>query len=69
MVKEKPNSTRIYDEDGYRQRAACICVKNEAETEVSVFSLLIHACKNVGPILSPICFLIVMASPTCAEAT
>ncbi|KAF4527414.1 hypothetical protein B566_EDAN015313 [Ephemera danica] len=33
MVKEKPNSTRIYDEDGYRRRAACICVRNEAENE------------------------------------
>ncbi|CAG7837868.1 unnamed protein product [Allacma fusca] len=38
MVKEKPNSTRIYDQDGYRQRAACICVKNESETEVLMVS-------------------------------
>lgn len=34
MVKEKPNSTRIYDQDGYRRRAACICVRSEAEAEV-----------------------------------
>lgn len=34
MVKEKPNSTRIYDKDGFRRRAACICVRSEAETEV-----------------------------------
>ncbi|EEB10438.1 Diphosphoinositol polyphosphate phosphohydrolase, putative [Pediculus humanus corporis] len=34
MVKEKPNSTRIYDEEGFRRRAACICVKNEDENEV-----------------------------------
>lgn len=34
MVKEKPNSIRIYDKDGYRRRAACICVRSEAETEV-----------------------------------
>ncbi|KAJ9591770.1 hypothetical protein L9F63_001706, partial [Diploptera punctata] len=34
MVKEKPNSTRIYDEDGFRRRAACICVKSELEKEV-----------------------------------
>lgn len=34
MVKEKPNSTRMYDQDGYRRRAACICVRNEAENEV-----------------------------------
>lgn len=35
MVKEKPNSTRIYDKDGFRRRAACICVKSENEAEVS----------------------------------
>jgi len=34
MVKEKPSSTRIYDEEGFRRRAACICVKNELENEV-----------------------------------
>uniref|UniRef100_A0A182JTT7 diphosphoinositol-polyphosphate diphosphatase n=1 Tax=Anopheles christyi TaxID=43041 RepID=A0A182JTT7_9DIPT len=34
MVKEKPNSTRIYDKDGYRRRAACICVRSETEAEV-----------------------------------
>ncbi|XP_013115145.1 diphosphoinositol polyphosphate phosphohydrolase 2 [Stomoxys calcitrans] len=34
MVKEKPNSTRIYDKDGFRRRAACICVRSEAEAEV-----------------------------------
>lgn len=35
MVKEKANSTRIYDSEGYRRRAACICVKNDLEDEVS----------------------------------
>lgn len=34
MVKEKPGSTRIYDQDGFRRRAACICVKSESENEV-----------------------------------
>ncbi|XP_047992965.1 diphosphoinositol polyphosphate phosphohydrolase 1 isoform X1 [Leguminivora glycinivorella] len=34
MVKEKPNSIRIYDEEGFRRRAACICVRSDAETEV-----------------------------------
>lgn len=34
MVKEKPNSTRMYDSEGYRRRAACICVKNDLEDEV-----------------------------------
>lgn len=39
MVKEKPNSTRVYDEEGYRRRAACICVRSESETEVNNFIL------------------------------
>uniref|UniRef100_T1J095 diphosphoinositol-polyphosphate diphosphatase n=1 Tax=Strigamia maritima TaxID=126957 RepID=T1J095_STRMM len=34
MVKEKPNSTRTYDGDGYRKRAACLCVRSEDENEV-----------------------------------
>lgn len=33
MVKEKP-TPRLYDKDGYRRRAACICVRSEAEAEV-----------------------------------
>ena len=37
MVKEKPNSTRTYDEDGFRRRAACICCKDDTEKEVSLF--------------------------------
>lgn len=41
MVKEKPNSTRLYDSDGFRKRAACVCVKNEQEAEVCDFILLI----------------------------
>lgn len=40
MVKEKPNSIRIYDDEGFRRRAACICVRSDAETEVSVMILL-----------------------------
>lgn len=38
MVKEKPNSVRIYDSDGFRLRAACICVKGEEEKEVLLVS-------------------------------
>lgn len=38
MVKEKPNSIRIYDSEGFRRRAACICVKNDLEDEVCNFS-------------------------------
>ena len=42
MVKEKPKCQRSYDIDGYRKRAACVCVKNEHENEV----LLISSSKN-----------------------
>ncbi|CAB0004866.1 unnamed protein product [Nesidiocoris tenuis] len=38
MVKEKPNSTRCYDAEGFRRRAACICVRSEAEDEVLLVS-------------------------------
>ncbi|CAO1403682.1 unnamed protein product [Diamesa hyperborea] len=37
MVKEK-SSERVVDADGYRKRAACICVKSEEETEVLLVS-------------------------------
>lgn len=37
MVKDKPNSIRTYDEDGFRRRAACLCVRNELEDEVSKY--------------------------------
>lgn len=37
MVKEKPNSVRIYDKEGFRRRAACICVRSDAEAEVRFF--------------------------------
>lgn len=36
MVKDKPNSTRIYDEDGYRRRAACVCIKECDQNQVSL---------------------------------
>ncbi|KAJ8305817.1 hypothetical protein KUTeg_016362 [Tegillarca granosa] len=34
MVKEKPNSIRTYDKDGFRRRAACLCFKDETENEI-----------------------------------
>jgi len=43
MVKEKPNSTRTYDEEGFRRRAACLCVRDHEEKEVLmvyIFKLL-----------------------------
>lgn len=39
MVKEKPNSIRIYDSEGYRRRAACICVRSDLEDEVRHLSM------------------------------
>lgn len=39
MVKEKPNSIRTYDKDGFRRRAACLCFKDHKEEEVRLFSL------------------------------
>lgn len=42
MVKEKPNSIRIYDSEGYRRRAACICVKSDLEDEVSLTEGTVH---------------------------
>jgi len=38
MVKEKPNSIRTYDADGFRKRAACLCVRDETEQEVGTIS-------------------------------
>ena len=36
MTKVKiPPEERIYDVDGYWLRAACVCVKDQSETEVS----------------------------------
>jgi hypothetical protein len=33
MVKERTDQ-RFYDNDGYKKRSACVCVKNENENEV-----------------------------------
>lgn len=42
MVKEKGPHQRHYDVDGFKKRAACVCVKNENENEV----LLISSSRN-----------------------
>lgn len=47
MVKEKAD--RIYDIDGFKKRAACVCVKNENENEV----LLISSSRNNGNWIVP----------------
>ncbi|XP_077495724.1 diphosphoinositol polyphosphate phosphohydrolase 1 Aps isoform X1 [Amblyomma americanum] len=36
-MKEKPNSTRTYDGDGFRRRAACLCVRKD-ESEILLVS-------------------------------
>ncbi|OQV22913.1 putative Diphosphoinositol polyphosphate phosphohydrolase 1 [Hypsibius exemplaris] len=38
MVKEKPDSTRCYDTDGFRRRAACVCVRCGISLEVLLVS-------------------------------
>jgi 8-oxo-dGTP pyrophosphatase MutT (NUDIX family) len=40
--KDKDIAERIYDTDGYKKRAACVCVRNERENEV----LLISSSRN-----------------------
>ncbi|XP_037069077.1 diphosphoinositol polyphosphate phosphohydrolase 1-like [Pollicipes pollicipes] len=37
-MKDKPNSIRTYDAEGYRLRAAGVCVKDEEEKEVLLVS-------------------------------
>ena len=36
MVNDKPNSklNRVYDGDGFLQRAACVCVKENDQNQV-----------------------------------
>ena len=40
MVKEK--QTRTYDKDGFRKRAACLCVRDPEEREVLILIFLIY---------------------------
>ena len=58
MVKEKPNSIRIYDDEGFRRRAACICVRSDAETEVSIVVLLLRCCSRRGEFVKYVCLLL-----------
>jgi len=46
MVKEKDESERTYDQDGFRRRAACLCVKDGTEREV--IKLSVHLCQILG---------------------
>lgn len=40
-MKDKPNSTRIYDEDGFRRRAACICVRKDSDEVISNYYYIV----------------------------
>lgn len=39
-MKDKPNSARIYDEDGFRRRAACICVRKDSDEVVIILNII-----------------------------
>ena len=39
MVKEKPNSVRTYDAEGFRRRASCLCFKDKTEQEVFIIHI------------------------------
>uniref|UniRef100_UPI00358E49A9 uncharacterized protein isoform X3 n=1 Tax=Myxine glutinosa TaxID=7769 RepID=UPI00358E49A9 len=41
-MKQKLNQTRTYDEDGYRRRAACVCLSGGRENEVLLVSSSQH---------------------------
>ena len=38
-MKNKPNSIRTYDSDGFRRRAACVCVRDDSEIEVRIIQI------------------------------
>lgn len=44
MIKNRLNSVRTKDKDGYTRRAGCICFKSELEEEV----LLVSSCRHPG---------------------
>ena len=45
MVKDKQNTTRLYDEDGYLRRAACVCIRendpNQVDNNITCFLTLL----------------------------
>ncbi|CAI6369136.1 unnamed protein product [Macrosiphum euphorbiae] len=47
-MKDKPNSTRIYDEDGFRRRAACICVRNDSDEVLTSATALREVVEEAG---------------------
>ena len=51
-MKIKSNQTRIYDGDGYKKRAACLCFRNESEEEVNPGLGVERAIWSTGCLLS-----------------
>ncbi|CAN9499163.1 unnamed protein product [Ophioblennius macclurei] len=49
MMKFKPNQTRTYDGEGFKRRAACVCLKNETEDEVLLVSSSRHPDQWIVP--------------------
>ncbi|XP_040019979.2 diphosphoinositol polyphosphate phosphohydrolase 3-alpha [Gasterosteus aculeatus] len=49
MMKFKPNQTRIYDGEGFKRRAACLCFKDEEEDEVLLVSSSRHPDQWIVP--------------------
>ncbi|KAM9502607.1 diphosphoinositol polyphosphate phosphohydrolase 3-beta-like isoform 1-T1 [Salvelinus alpinus] len=49
MMTFKPNQTRIYDGEGFKRRAACLCFKNEKEDEVLLVSSSRHPDQWIVP--------------------
>ena len=37
MVTEKPKLDRMLDNEGFKQRASCVCVRNANENEVMFY--------------------------------
>ncbi|GAA6094516.1 dnaJ homolog subfamily C member 2 [Tachysurus ichikawai] len=48
-MKFKPNQTRTYDGEGFKQRAACLCFRNEREDEVLLVSSSRHPDQWIVP--------------------
>ncbi|KAL4236681.1 Diphosphoinositol polyphosphate phosphohydrolase 2 [Mactra antiquata] len=49
MVKEKINSIRTYDDDGFRRRAACLCFRSKSEDEILLVSSSKHKDQWIVP--------------------
>ncbi|KAM8890780.1 nudix (nucleoside diphosphate linked moiety X)-type motif 4a isoform 1-T1 [Spinachia spinachia] len=49
MMKIKPKQTRIYDGEGFKRRAACLCFKAEDEDEVLLVSSSRHPDQWIVP--------------------